>query len=106
MRKANGQVFQTETTSSAKKLLSPISQNGRLVGEAELVVQDVVDQAVVALEHERPGDDGRVDGQRVRGEEERPAAGRGRGRSSCMQDRRGGAEQPGQADRQHGEDDR
>src|ERR1700743_2170258 len=44
---------------------------GRRAGDAELVVQHVVDQAVVVLEHERPGDDRGVRGKRVRREEDR-----------------------------------
>src|ERR1700744_5414095 len=80
----------------------PDQPERRLAGDAQRVVQQLVHQAVVVLEHERPDNDRGVDRQRERGQEDRaehgPAAERVLG-----QDRRHRAEQPGQADRQHGE---
>ncbi len=101
---ANGQVRQTETTTSVMKLLPPISQNGRWSNRCSWSYQHVVDQAGVALEQERPGDHRGVDGQRVRDEEQRAQQAAATERL-LQQHRRGDAEQPGEADREHRERD-
>lgn len=76
---------------------------GMPVGESELVVEYVVDQAVVPLEHERPGDHCRVDGQRVRHQEQGPQEAAA-GERLLHEDGRRRAEEPAQADRHERED--
>ncbi len=67
-------------------------------------MEHVVDQAVVALEHERPGDDGRVDRQGVRDEEDRPQEAPPAAEVLLQHDRRRDPEQPRQADGEERED--